>query len=167
LQTGERLNRDFILRFRIAESAIATSLALHPDADGKAGTFLLTQVPPADQAKAQKPRDVGFVLDRSGSMSGWKMGPAPRAPGRLIDTLADRDRFTVYAFDDHLETPPGHEVGLIEATDRNRFRAVEFLGRIEARGGTEMAHPLERAVQQLASAAGHPPDGRDRILVLV
>src|SRR5262249_1751248 len=167
LQTGERLNRDFILRFRIAESAIATSLALRPDGDGKAGTFLLTLVPPADVSKAQKPRDVVFVLDRSGSMSGWKMVAARRALGRMVDTLTDRDRFTVYAFDDHLETPPGHEAGLVDATDRNRFRAVEFLGRIEARDGTEMAQPLERAVQQLASSQCQPSAERDRILVLV
>jgi Ca-activated chloride channel family protein len=164
LHPGERLDRDFILRFRLAEDAIVTSLALHPDAEGKAGTFLLTLVPPADRNGTARPRDVVFVLDRSGSMGGWKMVAARRALARMVDTLTDRDRFTVYAFDEVIETPPGLE-GLVAATDRNRFRAVEFLSRIDARGGTEMAQPLERAVQDLSRS--QPGEPRDPILVLI
>src|SRR5262249_5551064 len=72
IQPGERLNRDFILRFRVSTESIQTALSLRPDSDGKEGTFLLTLVPPAS-AKGQRSRDVVFVLDRSGSMKGWKM----------------------------------------------------------------------------------------------
>jgi hypothetical protein len=32
------------------------------------GSFMLTMVPPSTLAVAQKPRDVVFVIDRSGSM---------------------------------------------------------------------------------------------------
>src|SRR5205807_5291316 len=123
-----------------------TALTLTPDAPGaREGTFALTLVPPAEAAQAPGPRDVIFVLDRSGSMAGWKMVAARRALGRMVDTLTERDRFTVYAFDDVIETPPeaGGD-GLMAATDRNRFRAVEFLAKIEARGGTEMARPLDQ-----------------------
>jgi Ca-activated chloride channel family protein len=166
LQPGERLNRDFILRFRVGERAVRTTLALQPDADGQGegGTFCLTVVPPAGQVKALRPRDVVFVLDRSGSMGGWKMVAARRALARMVDTLTDRDRFTVYAFDNTIETTPSFGgMGLVAATDRNRYRAVEFLAKIEARGGTEMAQPLQQAVQQLAGKERE----RERILVLV
>src|SRR5205807_342723 len=75
-------------------------------------------------------------------------------------------RFNVSAFDDSLEAPPEFRgQGLAEATDRNRFRAVEWLARVDARGGTEMAQPLDLAVKQLAAAADAPQ--RDRILVLI
>jgi len=50
-------------------------------------------------------------------------------------------------------------LGLIPATDRNRFKAVEFLAGLESRGGTEIAEPLDRAVKLL----DEPSDGRDRI----
>lgn len=165
VQPGERLDRDFILRFRVAEDSIVTSLSLHPDADdAKAGTFLLTLVPPAASAKSTRPRDVAFVLDRSGSMGGWKMVAARRALARMVDTLTERDRFAVYAFDERIETPPGlPDAGLADATNRNRYRAVEFLARVEARGGTEMAAPLDRAVRALASSTAD----RERVLVLV
>ncbi len=172
VQPGERLNRDFLLRFRLADDAVKTALTLKPDQEGQEGTFLLTVVPPVNQDQTQKPRDIAFILDRSGSMGGWKMVAARRAMARMVDTLTDRDRFTVFAFDDVVETPFGGKPdksvrpttdGLIDATNRNRFRAVEFLAKIEARGGTEMAQPLDQAVKEFA---GSNPE-RDRILVLV
>jgi Ca-activated chloride channel family protein len=177
VQPGERLNRDFILRFRVGAEKIVTSLSLQPDADGKEGTFALTLVPPAG-GTTTKPRDVVFVLDRSGSMGGWKIVAARRAMARMVDTLTDQDRFTVYAFDDVIETPPsgaGHgqetmpQRGLVAATNRHRFQAVEFLSKIDARGGTEMARPLAQGIGELNALAGDRKTlaERDRILVLV
>jgi Ca-activated chloride channel family protein len=164
LQPGERINRDFVLRFRLGDAAIQTALCLKPDAGGQEGTFVLTLVPPVDAARAQKPRDVVFVLDRSGSMAGWKIVAARRALARMVDTLTDRDRFSLLVFDNTVETLPEFQgVGLVAASNRNRFRAVEFLARIEARGGTEMARPLDLGVRQLAGAERD----RERILVLV
>ncbi|MBL8796784.1 MAG: VWA domain-containing protein [Planctomycetia bacterium] len=164
LHPGERLNRDFILRFRVASEALQTALSLRPDDGGPEGTFLLTLVPPQGVEKAQRPRDVIFVLDRSGSMEGWKMVCARRAMSRMVDTLTERDRFTVYAFDDTVEVPkPFNGWGLVHGGDRQRFQAVEFLTKIDSRNGTEMARPLELA---LTTLGGDDPT-RDRILVLV
>ena len=66
IRPGERLNRDFILRFRLSGEAVATSLALTPDVEGHDGTFMLTVVPPARSGAASRARDIVFVLDRSG-----------------------------------------------------------------------------------------------------
>ena len=100
-------------------------------------------------------------------MSGWKMVAAEGATARMIDTLGKNDRLAVFAFDDRIETPKWDRddalVRLIPAADRSRFRAVEFLSKLESRGGTEIAQPLEFAVSLLS---GRDRD-RDRILVLV
>src|SRR5207244_10616738 len=101
------------------------------------------------------------VVDRSGSMGGWKMVAARRAVARMIDTLTSRDRFHVIAFDNAVEVLP--DVRPVPATDRNRFAAVEMLAKIDARGGTELAVPLSLAVKLLAG--GH--DDRARVVVLV
>ncbi|TMQ23167.1 MAG: VWA domain-containing protein, partial [Deltaproteobacteria bacterium] len=77
------------------------------------------------------------------------------------DTLTSRDRFCALAFDDIVEAMP--EPGLVDATDRNRFRAVEALARVEARGGTEIAQPLARAVTQLEGGT----TDRERLIMLV
>ncbi|GLW12073.1 hypothetical protein Misp01_72010 [Microtetraspora sp. NBRC 13810] len=158
LQPGERLDRDFILRLAFDAS---TSLVLAPDPDAAGtGTFALTVVPPAEEP-ARVPRDVVLLLDRSGSMGGWKMVAARRAAARIVDTLTTADRFAVLSFDHVVERPERLPEGLCEATDRNRYRAVEHLSRLEARGGTELLAPLQQGLALLGDSA------RERVLVLV
>ncbi len=82
----------------------------------------------------------------------------------MIDTLGDADRFSVMAFDSTVETPPTLQEGLVSATDRHRFRAVEYLAGVEARGGTEIVEPLERALRMLGPSSA---EEGDRILVLI
>jgi Ca-activated chloride channel family protein len=165
VEPGERANRDFVLELRTGGEAVATSLATAPDREGTDGTFALTLLPPAG-ADPGRPRDLVFVLDRSGSMAGWKMVAARRAAARMVDSLRAADRFAVLAFDNRVETPPALGDKLEAATDRARFQAVEFLSRLDARGGTEMAAPLTQGLDRLAGA-GEADAARDRVLVLV
>jgi hypothetical protein len=96
-------------------------------------------------------------------MGGWKMVAARRAVARMIETLLPQDRFQIYAFDDHLVPLTGN-LQLVEATPRRRTQAVEFVGGIESRGGTEMADPLDKAVAELLR---DDDKSRDRVLVLI
>lgn len=158
LQPGERLDRDFILRLGYAGHECA-ALSLAPDESGEEGTFSLTVLP--DGGARPRPRDVVLVLDRSGSMQGWKMVAARRAAARIVDTLRTEDRFAVLSFDTVIERPRDLGPGLADGTDRNRFRAVEHLAALQARGGTEMLAPLDEACTLLADS------DRDRVLVLI
>jgi Ca-activated chloride channel homolog len=148
VEPGARADRDFVLRFRVDRHEVSSSALLVPDADGNEGTWSVTVVPPAETTSA--PREVVVVLDRSGSMGGWKMVAARRAAGRIVDMLDATDRFCVLAFDDRIDAPTDLPAGLVEASDRNRFAAASWLGSLNARGGTEMADPLLRAAQMLA-----------------
>ncbi len=148
---GDRADRDFLLRFRVDRAALAASAVVVSDGEGdQDGTWSVTVIPPVEVAS--EPRDVVVVLDRSGSMGGWKMVAARRAAGRIVDMLDIGDRFCVLAFDNHVERPRGWS-SLVEASDRNRFAAASWLGALEARGGTEMAQPLVQAADLLAGAS--------------
>ena len=163
LRPGQRLDRDLILRWQLGAATLCSSAVWAPDADGQGATVAVTVVPPVASAAAGRPRDVVILLDRSGSMEGWKMVAARRAAARVVDSLTARDGFAVIAFDDRLESPRGlGPVSSTPATDRNRFRAVEFLAGLESRGGTELAAPLEAALSSLA-----PRRERDQVIVLI
>lgn len=160
LVPGDRADRDFILR--LAYAGATSSAVVVPDSGGEAGTVQLVVLPPSTSVTA-RPKDVVLLLDRSGSMGGWKMVAARRAAARVVDTLTTGDRFAVVTFDDRVEFPADLGRGLVPASDRHRFRAVEHLSRADARGGTELLAPLRDGLTLLAG----DDDARDRVLVLV
>jgi len=163
LRPGERLDRDFVLRFPVTSAQTAGTLQVSPATETRSGTLAVTLIPDDLGPDAtSKPRDVVVLVDRSGSMHGWKMVAARRAAGRLIDSLGDDDRFGVIAFDHEVET---QVEGLQSASDRNRFRAVSWMSNLESCGGTEMGEPLELAARWLAEAS--EAADRDPIIVLV
>ena len=107
IRPGERADRDVILRLGYAggaETAVAVPDPENNDAakgggDGDGdGTWQLTVLPPETGA-APRAKDVVLLLDRSGSMGGWKMVAARRAAARVVDTLTAGDRFAVLTFD--------------------------------------------------------------------
>ena len=160
LRPGERLNRDFVLRFGLGGTGAQTTALSVPDHPGaREGTVTVTVVPPR-LGGGGRHRDVAVVIDRSGSMGGWKMVAARRAAARIVDGLGAGDRMAVFAFDDRTDRLA---TGLVPARDRHRFAAVEFLAGLEARGGTEMQGPLSEAAALLAADRSE----RDRVLVLV
>lgn len=161
INPGERVNRDFILRFQTSGAELGSSLTVIPDSDSdKEATFIMTLMPPQSAVDMRRARDVVFVLDRSGSMQGWKMVAARRAVGRMIDSLDAIDRFEVLAFDTVIETFEDTPK-LKEATNRARYRNVEWISKVEARGGTEIAPSMETALKLLSDRS------RERHVVLV
>jgi Ca-activated chloride channel family protein len=160
VQTDERADKDFVLRLRYAAGDFTNSLVLVPDEEGDQGTYQLTVLPPVSTAPP-RPRDLVLVLDRSSSMAGWKMVAARRAAARIVDTLSGADRFAVLTFGDEIDRPAGLPDGLVEASDRHRYRAVEHLARVDARGGTELLAALRQALVLLRGRrAGDDGDGQ-------
>lgn len=170
LAQAERVDRDFILRCNLGSSQCQTTAVLVPDVPDSPsnpeygiGTLMVTIVPPLPTQLERKGRDVVFVLDRSGSMDGWKIVAARRAIARMVDTLGPDDRFEVITFSTVLDSLGKGLAGLLPATDLNRFRALEFLAGTSAVGGTEMAEAFRRALDLLRKTE---PE-RESILFLV
>ncbi len=164
-RADERLNRDFVLRWRSATESIKSSLLTYTAPDGE--TYgLLSIMPPRRAGYLGAPRDIVFVLDRSGSMNGMKMISAVRACSILLDTLGPQDRFAIAAFDNVVEWMTGyHGSHFVHANTAGIEHGERYLRGVSARGGTEMDNALKHAFSALDSR--HQSSGRLPTLVVL
>lgn len=157
----EPLNRDFVLRWRVAAASLRTTCLAFTDHRGRRFA-MLNVVPPKRDGFLGLARDVVFVLDHSGSMEGIKMASAARACSMLLQTLGPRDRFAIAAFDDSATwmVPGDAAKQFVRADDAGIARGDAFLRTIAADGGTELGPALDEAltaVLKRRETAGRTP----------
>ncbi len=150
---GATLDRDFVVRFSWQDEA-ASPVRAYTD-----GAYTLAVVtPPAATQAAVVPRDAVFVLDISGSMEGPKLDAGKRALKAALRGLGAGDRFRLIAFDDTRE----FFLTDFSAFDRHSLAAAdEWIGALQARGGTEMLPAL------LEAFAGTTPPDRVRTVLFI
>jgi Ca-activated chloride channel family protein len=158
-QAGEFADRDFVLEWQ-PETGAAPATGLFRESVGDDGYVLVTVMPPQKPAEAQKrlPRDVVYVIDTSGSMSGPSIRQARQALHLALDRLTPEDRFNIVRFSDkasRLFAAPE------PATKAALDRAHGFVDSLEADGGTEMLPALK-----LALAAPTPESRLGQIVFL-
>jgi Ca-activated chloride channel family protein len=141
-QGSEGGNRDFILRYRLAGERIASGVLLYQGQDE--GFFLVMAQPPERVAPSDiPPREYIFVVDVSGSMSGFPLDTAKTLLHDLIGRLEPTDTFNVLLFSggSHLLSPRS-----LPATAANVAQAVRIIDDQTGGGGTELRDALDRAV---------------------
>jgi Ca-activated chloride channel family protein len=158
LAKGDSLpNRDFVLRFRA--DAPEPHGALYAHKQGKSGTFSLVVQPPAlDVDALLGRREVLFVIDVSGSMSGTPLGMAKDAARESIRRLRPVDTFNVITFAG--QTARAFE-GARPANNSNVLEALRFVDDALAGGGTYLANAVNDALSPAVQ------DGRDRTVVFL
>lgn len=143
--TGEKANagnRDFILRYRLADREIQSGLILHEGEDEN--FFLLTVQPPERVTPDQIPgREYIFVVDVSGSMNGFPLDTAKTLMQEIFSTLQDTDRFNILAFAGGSDV---YSQRMVSATTKNRKDAITWMNSLRGNGGTELVSALERAI---------------------
>ncbi len=147
-------NRDFVLRYDVAGGRISDALLTHRDDRGGFFTFIL-QPPERVTVEDVTPKEIVFVLDTSGSMSGFPIEKAKEAMKLALDGVNPRDTFNLITFagDTHiLFAKP------VPATAENLGRAQAFLASREGSGGTEMMTAIKAALD--------PSDAQDHIRVV-
>jgi Ca-activated chloride channel family protein len=136
--------------------ALTASVALLPYSErNEPGFALITVTPPSDLARNRAPRDVTFVLDVSGSMSGRKLDQAKAAGRRLLQTLSDQDRFRLIDFSTDVHT---FRDDYVYATQANISAALRYLDDLDASGSTNISGALDEA---LRGRRGSSDDARE------
>ncbi len=150
-------NRDFILRWKLGQDRVDAGLLLHR---GSADNHFLLQVEPPKHTTPDliPPRDYVFVLDVSGSMTGFPLNVAKDLLRDLTNVLRTEDTFNIVTFSGGNEVfseQPVHS--LPEEVERART----FIDKHQAGGGTELGEALKCA---MALPGG---EGRARSIVVV
>lgn len=135
-------NRDFILKFRLADRKIQSGLLLHKGE--KENYFLLMLQPPKRITSRDIPgREYIFIVDVSGSMHGFPLDISKKLLRDLIGNLRGTDLFNVLLF-------AGGNSLLSErslpATEENIRKALLLIDQQRGGGGTELLPALGRAL---------------------
>ncbi|MFA5138557.1 MAG: VIT and VWA domain-containing protein [Elusimicrobiota bacterium] len=134
---------DFTLFYGLDRDPLSAGLLAFRES-GEDGFFMLNFSPKRESAGPGIPKDVVFILDRSGSMEdAGKMKQAKEALGFCIRRLRAQDRFGIVDF----ATDTGSlESELLAATEENKTRALRYVSKLEAGGGTNIEQALRDAL---------------------
>jgi len=137
---GSASDVTILLPLRRANAAALSVLAHAPG--GERGFALITVTPPTTTRRSM-PRDLTFVVDVSGSMSGRKLEQAKAAGRALLETLRPEDRFRIIDFSTDVRS---FRDGWSAATGDNLAEARRYLASLRAEGSTNISGALEEAL---------------------
>jgi Ca-activated chloride channel family protein len=143
-------NKDFVLEYDVAGRRVEDALLTHRTDKGGFFTFIL-QPPDRVTVEDVTPKEIVFVLDTSGSMSGFPIEKAKEAMKLALDGLYPQDTFNLITFagDTSILFPQP-----VPATKENMAKAQKFLETREGGGGTEMMKAIKAALDP-SDAQGH------------
>jgi len=155
LKTGAMIpNKDFVLSYDVAGKSIQDALLAHRS--DKGGYFTLILQPP-DRVVAEDvtPKELVFVLDTSGSMSGFPIEKAKETMKLALDGLYPGDTFNLITFagDTSILFPQP-----VAATPANLKKAQAFLAERSGSGGTEMMKAIQASLE--------PTDSQDHVRIV-
>jgi len=140
-----QLDQDFELTWS-ANLSHEPEIALFAQESGDSVYLMMMAIPPKNDVfkRSDRPRELIFIIDSSGSMSGGSMVQAKESLYAALERLKPTDRFNIIDFDSTFE--PLYDSAQM-ATEPNMNYAKRFIRKIDADGGTEMYKPIDFALK--------------------
>jgi Ca-activated chloride channel homolog len=136
-------NKDFILQYKLADKAIESGVLLYKGENQDENFFVTMIQPPASpEIDMVPPRDYVFIMDASGSMSGFPIETSKKLLKDLIGDLRPVDKFNVLLF------ASGYTAFADKsspATSDNLKKAIKLIEQQSGGGGTEIMPALTKA----------------------
>ncbi|XP_029455286.1 inter-alpha-trypsin inhibitor heavy chain H4-like [Rhinatrema bivittatum] len=135
------IDGDLIVSYDVKRSGTSTS-----DIQIVNGYFVHYFAPPN---LPKLPKNVIFVIDKSGSMSGRKIEQTREALIKILDDINPEDQFNFVIFS---SSTSAWKESLLPATEENVNSAKGYVATIPAQGGTDINEALQMAVSMLNQA---------------
>ncbi|XP_066051631.1 inter-alpha-trypsin inhibitor heavy chain H4 [Chamaea fasciata] len=148
------LNGDFVVRYDVKREATAGDIQIVN------GYFVHYFAP---QEMPVLPKNVIFVIDRSGSMTGRKIEQTRDALLKILQDLRPEDHFSFITFNNKVVE---WKSSLLPATEENVASAAALVQTLTARGGTDISGALLAAVAVLDKAERLPERSVSMIILL-
>lgn len=155
LAPGDRMPiKDFTLFIDVRGGAPKATVLPHKQAGD--GYFTLSLQPPAQPKAADvSPKDLFFVVDTSGSMSGAPVEACKTLVREALRHMNPEDRFTIMRFSDQVSALSSEP---LPNTPDNVAAGLRFVDAMAGEGGTEMLNGIHRALE------GAPAPDRVRVV---
>lgn len=151
-------NKDFILRYKVAGKQPEMAILAHKPAEGD-GYFMLMLQPCVDpELLASPPREMVFLIDKSGSMDGQPTAKVKEIMRACFKRSRPDDTVQVIAFSD---TASALFDKPVPASPENIARCLNYTDSLQGGGGTEMMNGIKLAFDPALDPK------RDRVVVLV
>ncbi|MCD4783073.1 MAG: VIT and VWA domain-containing protein [Candidatus Eremiobacteraeota bacterium] len=139
--------KDLILYYTLSKKDFGLNMMTYKEKGEKEGYFLMFIAPREKTKKTDiLPKDVVFVLDKSGSMDEkGKMENAKKALKFCLSNLNREDNFNIIAFSDEIES--FSKGGLIPASKNKVKKARDFADDISPIGGTNIEEAIKRGLK--------------------
>ena len=137
-------NRDFILQYQLAGKQISSGLMTY---EGDDENFFMAMIePPAKPTKEDVlPREYIFIIDVSGSMSGFPLDISKGILNEMLENLREQDYFNVLLFaGGSLVLSPSQS---IPVTEENIERVQKWLGTLRGGGSTQLLPAMNTALK--------------------
>jgi len=135
-------DKDFIVYYAVSSDEVGMSFLNYSDKEDN--YFMLLAAPRYVEAKEKIiNKNLVFVLDSSGSMSGKKMQQTKEAARSIINHLDEKDHFSIIDFDDGVSLFSDE---LVPANAENKEKALKFTSAVEDSGGTNINEALLKAL---------------------
>ena len=140
---------DFRLFYDANPKKLGTSVLSYRPNKKEDGYFLLLTTPQISSEAEPIEKNVVFVVDKSGSMSGEKIKQAKSALKFVLNNLSDGDRFNIVVYDSSVES---FRSKLVRFDEETRQTAIGFVEGIYAGGGTNINGALTSAMGHLKNS---------------
>jgi len=143
LNPHEISDREFVLSWTpTLQSHPSVSLTTFNDGDSVYAQLMLA--PPLADSISRQPREVVLIIDTSGSMEGASLDQARAALLHALNSLGPDDYFNLLQFNSETEQLFDQSIAV---TPTSIYIAQNFINRLKANGGTNMAPALNMALE--------------------